>query len=454
MSRISTSVISVLFGLCLVDLPATAEAPIGESGEADASIQLLTKCILVRDAAIISGFHVKAELPATPGSAGGGGECAELGADAHRLTGTGDLVIAVEKEALAQAQASRKEVRGRFLLFINGVPLPNDAVVMTSEEVSQLLVFRFRIQQGPETQRLWSVLYADGALIHPEPLYAALGWAPTGQDAVTLLPVRSQVAAEIAITTPWRMWIAGLLVALTMGTVIYFGYMTDILRDSPDSQIPPWWRKARGLKADLSRLKEASEREARLRHNFSGYDPAQHDAYKALARSAIKGEMPEAGNIEATGIGLALLERKWRPLRASYSLSRTQLALWFTFAVITGIFLWLLYGELRRIDDSLLVLLGISAGTAGLSWITDRSSEEPRPYTPSLGFWSDLITGFDERKQLHRYQAVIINLLLLVVGVFHVQQQLSYPVFEQTWLIFLGISGSAYGMGKQMLENK
>lgn len=73
---------------------------------------------------------------------------------------------------------------------------------------------------------------------------------------------------------------------------------------------------------------------------------------------------------------------------------------------------------------------------------------------PSRGFWYDLLTGFDERKQLHRYQAVVVNILLLVVGIFHVQQQLSYPVFDPTWLIFLGISGTAYGVGKQVLESR
>ncbi|CAD6532501.1 hypothetical protein LMG28727_02944 [Paraburkholderia kirstenboschensis] len=51
-----------------------------------------------------------------------------------------------------------------------------------------------------------------------------------------------------------------------------------------------------------------------------------------------------------------------------------------------------------------------------------------RPYEPSAGFWADLITSFDgAQKQLYRYQAVVVNLLLLLVGIYHVAQHLAYP---------------------------
>lgn len=44
--------------------------------------------------------------------------------------------------------------------------------------------------------------------------------------------------------------------------------------------------------------------------------------------------------------------------------------------------------------------------------------------------------------------------LLLIVGIFHVFQHLTYPMFEATWLAFLGISGAALTTGKSLVESK
>jgi len=155
----------------------------------------------------------------------------------------------------------------------------------------------------------------------------------------------------------------------------------------------------------------------------------------------------------ATIIGLALLARSWKPVRAAFSLARVQLAVWFVFAVAAGVFLWIVYGQLPPIDGSLLALLGLSVGTAGISVAVDKNSGG-RGYSPSQGLLLDLVTGFDEKQQVHRYQAVVVNLLLLFVGISHVQQQLTYPIFDATWLALLGVSGVALGVGKQLLEDK
>jgi xanthine/uracil permease len=140
-------------------------------------------------------------------------------------------------------------------------------------------------------------------------------------------------------------------------------------------------------------------------------------------------------------------------VRASFSFANVQLALWFGFAVATALFLWVLYGDLPKIDSSVLTLLGLSLGTSGVSWMADRSAAASRPYQPTQGFWLDMTTGWaDDKMQVYRYQAVVVNLLLLAVGVVHVVQQLTYPTFDSTWLIFLGVSAGAFGVGKQVKE--
>lgn len=141
-----------------------------------------------------------------------------------------------------------------------------------------------------------------------------------------------------------------------------------------------------------------------------------------------------------------------KPVRAAFSLARVQLAVWFVFAVAAGVFMWIVYGQLPPIDASLLALLGLSVGTAGVSLAVDKNSGG-RTYSPSQGFLTDLVTGFDDKQQVHRYQAVVVNLLLLFVGISHVLQQLTYPIFDATWLALLGVSGIALGVGKQLLED-
>ncbi|MHB2247996.1 hypothetical protein [Pseudomonas fitomaticsae] len=410
--------------------------------------QLPTKCIAVRDSGLFESRPTdKKDAPLRTGESNSDPACANLGSDARPLVGTGDLIIAVDKTAFTALKTSQGALSGAFVLYLNGIPLPGDAMLIASETVDQYVQLRFRIRQGPETQRLWSMLYADGALFEPTALYPALGWS--SNDATqTLIPLRGQ-ATSVSITTGARLVLALLLVVLAIAAIVYVGRATDTLRDEPDSAIPPWWKTARKLRARMAQLSDDTARNQDLKEKYPDFDGTDVSRYDDLASKALAGEPVEAADVNATCFGLALRKPDWKPVRASFSLSRTQMALWFTFAVATGLFLWLLYGDLRRIDGSLLVLLGISIGTAGLSWITDRNAPSGRGYVPSRGFWYDLLTGFDERKQLHRYQAVVVNVLLLVV-----QQQLSYPVFDPTWLIFLGISGTAYGVGKQVLESR
>lgn len=365
------------------------------------------------------------------------------------LTGSGDLTIAIDQKSFQAFRAAKRDQPGSFVLFLNGVPLLKDARLITQENVDTLAVFRYRISQGNESQLLWSMLYADGSLFHSHPLHAALGWKGDSETAPSFVPARDNTGTRVRVTTITQLGLALALVALTIGVVIYIGRRGDSLRDA---NLPSWWLEATALKAAIANM-SATTRDQHLVTKYPWYMPGNAAEYERRAEFLLKRQPVAEANVPAVTVGLALLARTWTPLRASYSLSRAQLALWFTFTVSAGLFLWMLYGDLRRIDGSLLILLGISVGTAGYSWMADRNMPD-RPYAPSQGFLADLLTGFDERKQLHRYQAVIVNLLLLSVGIFHVSQQLSYPVFDASWLIFLGISGAAYGAGKGLIETK
>jgi hypothetical protein len=436
--------------------PPAAAVPKDNAALAPATPSLPIKCVFVRDRGIARNVFGEDESSSDPLRTGGSAadkDCAKLKVEDAKsvLTGAGDLLIVVDKAAFLLAQEARREQAGQFLLFLNGVALLHDASLVASEHVDNFTVVRYRLSQGAELQRLWSMLYADRGLFELQPLHAALGWQPAAGSDATQIPVRSSAVVQVRITTVARLWLAIVLVSLVVAMTVFLGRSTDTLRDA---DTPSWWAQAVALRRRLGRMRTPTERDAYLRTKYPDvYDTDSHPRYDQLAESALAGDPIGEADVVAATIGLAMRTENWKPRMASYSLSRTQLALWFAFTVATGLFLWLLYGDLRRIDGSLLVLLSISVGTAGVSWASDRSADG-RPYLPSKGFWFDLLTGFDERKQVHRYQAVVVNILLLVVGIDHVAQQLSYPVFDPTWLIFLGISGSAYGIGKQMLESK
>jgi hypothetical protein len=130
-----------------------------------------------------------------------------------------------------------------------------------------------------------------------------------------------------------------------------------------------------------------------------------------------------------------------------------QLGLWTLFAVAAGAYLWVIYGDLPDIEGSLLVLLGLSAATTTLSLATDQGNPNVR-FSLSQGFFTDLVTGWDDKQQLHRFQSVVVNLLLLIVGAVHVYTQLSYPIFNPNWLTLLGISGLGLAAGKKYVEGQ
>lgn len=411
---------------------------------------LETQCVVVNDAGFFSSLSARdSDTKAVTRTGHAQQKCTALGEKPGVLNGSGDLSIAVSQKDFDAFRNAKDKEPGNFVLFLNGVPLTTDARLIASETVGELAVLRYRISQGNESQMLWSMLYANGKLISGETLHAALGWKADTETSPSLIPARTPSGAQIQITTGLQLGLALALVALSIAVIIYIGKRGDSLRDAT---LPAWWLQAASLKTAIANM-SGPARDQYLVGKYPWYVAADVPQYEEHARLLLKRQPLAEKDTDAATVGLALLPQAWTPLRASYSLSRTQLALWFTFTVSAGLFLWMLYGDLRRIDGSLLLLLGISIGTATVSWMTDRNMPD-RPYTPSQGFLNDLLTGFDERKQLHRYQAVVVNLLLLLVGVFHVGQQLSYPVFDATWLIFLGISGSAYGVGKGLIETK
>ncbi|HUL67227.1 MAG TPA: hypothetical protein VLW55_21715, partial [Burkholderiaceae bacterium] len=188
----------------------------------------------------------------------------------------------------------------------------------------------------------------------------------------------------------------------------------------------------------------------------AGYDAANVPNYVAAARALRDGSTPPA-DVGAAGIAAGfLIERKQSGAalpKASLSLARLQVAVWFLFAIAATVFLWIVTWELPALQGSLLGILGIATGTSGASMMVSNNLGL-ESHTPSRGLLVDILTGFDDRQHVHRYQSFVVNALLLVAGNISVVQNLQLPVFDTNWLAFLGLSGVASAAGKQLVEGK
>src|SRR5258708_15950528 len=146
----------------------------------------------------------------------------------------------------------------------------------------------------------------------------------------------------------------------------------------------------------------------------------------------------------------------------TYSLGRTQMALWLVLSVAGFIFLWLTLGfYLHVITSAVLVLLGINGATGLAAIVIDK----PKPAAPlaqgaqavaapaartSLGFIEDLICD-SEGAKLQRLQMVIWTCVLAVIFVWNVVGNFVFADFDTNLLLLMGIASSTY-LGFEMQE--
>ena len=126
---------------------------------------------------------------------------------------------------------------------------------------------------------------------------------------------------------------------------------------------------------------------------------------------------------------------------------------WISFATTVAVFLWLVYARIPVLEGSVLGLVAVSTLSSGASLIIENGSDKKNTAF-SRGFFYDVMTDTDGVQQAHRYQALVVNLLLFAVGLLYVLQHLAYPTFDTSWLELLGISGLAQAAGKGTLEQK
>lgn len=135
--------------------------------------------------------------------------------------------------------------------------------------------------------------------------------------------------------------------------------------------------------------------------------------------------------------------------RKPYSLALVQMAVWF-FAIMTS---WLLLyvgrHSFNTISDTLVLLMGISAGTGGGGVAIETN--RPRSARQSQGFIKDIVSdGYGV--SFHRFQIFAWTIVLVAVFIRPVTAYLTMPEFNSSLLVLRGISFGIYLGGKMTEE--
>lgn len=130
-----------------------------------------------------------------------------------------------------------------------------------------------------------------------------------------------------------------------------------------------------------------------------------------------------------------------------YSLSRTQMAFWLFVVVASFLLIWMITGDTDTITESVLILIGISAGTALGATAIDSSkketSDEVAPKEASRGFLNDILSD-GTGVSFHRFQIAVWTIVLGFVFSRNVLNHLAMPEFGTNLLTLMGISSGTY----------
>lgn len=378
--------------------------------------------------------------------------------DSEVLVGPGTLNLYLNE---AQFAAADKAVKGKTLrLLIDGIDITDNADLSAIpsypvEPRGALVcaVLRYELRVNKETSLLWTRRYqrmgAGGLTTLAAVPVLLTDTAKTGGD-----PVYSTVR-KLAVTSDINLTLGTLGLMFIVAGFVYLLLKTDTFRDT----MPEWLILARRqLPAYLVAAREDGTLGAFIDtllaegSKFRPFDPQRHsmpmkDAVRAYWRSQ---RLDDGLTQQEIAVGFLLLQGKRLP-RPSYSLARVQSGLWFTFALAASVFLSMVYWQLPPLSGSVLGILGITVVGTAVSFQLDSERDNLVGYA-SRGLLRDLVTGYDDRTHVHRYQSLAVNLMLLDYGIYTVWYALQLPVFDATWLGFLGVSAGFTALGKQQLE--
>ena len=343
----------------------------------------------------------------------------------NTLNGTGYIELTISN---ADFLINNKINIINYNLKINGVILEKNKdmnlVEISLINQNKTYLLKYELINGDNTKILWSNIYGQAGLQKNTVLQPSLQYVDNSKITIT-----ATTTAKIKVTTALKTYIALTLILLSLISVFILARNTDVLRDEA---LPTWWEEAKKLRKQTIKKRELNKDE------------------QDLIKKALDGEISIKDNIIISI--LAESNQNWKSPRASYSLTKVQLASWFIFTLVTGVYFWVIFDNLPDIESGILIsLLGINGGLSVINNLSDQKNQ--KLYIISNGFWTDITTGFDDEAKIYRYQSVLINITLLTIGFYDFFSNLTYPTFPPSWLAFLAGSAAYYAFGRELNKN-
>jgi len=310
------------------------------------------------------------------------------------------------------ADSSRSPVE--IALFLNDRRLPQ-TIKAAATPRPQILVFEFgqTIDATSDEGKFWRGLLAG----HTKNgvMQIRVGVAKSASGTPEAIAAKS---VEFLVYLVPILALGGLSMALLVAAFIIFAANSTVLRDSTLTiRNSPRMAQARAALAAARTDLNADQNDATRQARFNEAE-ATVQALQAIA------DQP-AG---------------------TFSLGRTQMALWLGLATAGFVFLWLTLGfYLNVITSSILVLLGINGATGLAAAVMDQpvTAGAAPAQTQSKSFFSDLMYDGDGPK-LQRIQMAIWSCILAVIFVWNAIANFVFVEFDTYLLLLMGIANSTY----------
>jgi hypothetical protein len=331
---------------------------------------------------------------------------------------SGRLCVAVAGVTPAPTDPSYKYVDPNrstvdVALFLNGHRAPSTVSAIVAARPQ---VLTYELGQSTDATsdlgRFWRGLLAGKTRRGVMPLSVGVSRSQSsGPEAISSKPVKMLVYRLPILA------LGGASVLLFVAAFIILAANSTILRDSA-----------------LTRGQAAARKALAARSRASAASPPDNDL-NAAADKAERDVQALTGTADADYPA------------GTFSLGRSQVALWLGLSIAGYIFLWLTFGfYLNVITAAIPILLGINGATGIVAYAMDQQTDPTRPPAAppeSRSFLRDL-TCDAEGPKLQRIQVVLWTLILAVIFVWNAVWNFIFVDFDTNMLLLMGIANSMY----------
>jgi hypothetical protein len=298
-------------------------------------------------------------------------------------------------------------------LFLNGHRAPSTVYALVAPR-PQVLTYELgqTTDSTSDVGRFWRGLLAGKTRHGIMPLSVGVSRSQSsGPEAISSKPVKMLVYRLPILA------LGGLSVLLIVAAFIILAANSTILRDSALTRGEAAARKARDAR---SRANAASPPDNNL---------------NAVADQAERDLQTLTGTADA------------KFPAGTFSLGRSQVALWLGLSISGYIFLWLTFGfYLNVITAAIPILLGINGVTGITAYALDQQTDPTRPPpapAESRSFLRDLSCDAEGPK-LQRIQVLLWTSVLAVIFIWNVVWNFVFVDFDSNMLLLMGIANSMY----------